>query len=220
MKNILSILFLVISIGNATAQKVNVESSSLETNDGYNAAFAVSIPHASLKTVERKWSDFLKDNNAKVKSSKSEMNGKNAIIKNIGPDTLQIYSKIDEVVEGVSLTVAVSKRGSYIAPATFPADAKMMERILKDFATPIAKDALDNKISVASKLLGVKMLDLEDMHRRDKRLASDIEKMKVRISENERERKDLEKQMEELSKDVEGKKTGLESIKNMAKDLE
>ena len=96
MKNILSILFVAISIVNASAQKVNVEPSSLQTDDGYNAAFTVNIPYASLKTVEKKWTSFLKDNNAKVKSSKSEIEGKNATIKAIGPDTLQIFSKIDE----------------------------------------------------------------------------------------------------------------------------
>ena len=220
MKSIIWLFVVVISISNAAAQKVTVEHATMNTNDGYNSAFVVFIPHASMRTVEKKWIEFLKDHNAKVKSTRSEISGKNVTMKAIGPDTLQIFSKIDEAPAGVSVTAAVSRGGTYFAPSTFPADTKIIERMLKDFATPIAKESLDDKVSVAAKLLSVKLLDLENLKRTDKRLASEIERMKVEISENERERKDIDKQVSNLDKDIEGQKGNLETIKNMAKDLE
>lgn len=219
MKNILVVLFIAFAISDSAAQKVTVENTSMKMDDGYNSAFAVFIPHASTKTVEKKWVGFLKDNNARVKSNKDGISGQNAMINAIGPDTLQIFSKIEEAPGGVLLTSAFRKEGTYIAPATFAGDAKLLERILNDFATPIAKNELDNKISIATKLLSVKMVQLQNLQKKDERLVSDIEKMKVKIAENEREQKEIKEQQTGLNKDIDEQKTNLETIKNMGKDL-
>ena len=220
MKTIISILFICASVQLANAQKITVTNSSEELGNGYNSAFTVFIPHTTERDVERKWISFLKDNDAKVKSSKKGINGQNAIIKSICPDTLQVFSKITENAEGISLSAAFSKNGTFIAPSTFADDSKMIEKILHSMALPLAKEGLEDKVKVAQKLLEAKISDQEGLEKTNNKLANENEKMKKQTQENEREIKDNEHKISDLKADVENKKTSLDAIKNKSKDLE
>jgi hypothetical protein len=51
--------------------------------------------------MEKRWTSFLKDNNAKVRTSKGQIKGENTIIKGLGPETLQIFSRLIEDEDGV-----------------------------------------------------------------------------------------------------------------------
>ena len=220
MKKIFSILFVCSSVLLANAQKITVTTSTEELGNGFNSAFTVFIPHTTVRAVERKWVDFLKDNDAKVKTSKKGINGQNAVIKAICPDTLQVFSKIDENAEGISLIAAFSKNGTFISPSTFVDDAKMIDRVLHTIAMPLAKDGLEDKVKAAQKLLDAKISDQEELEKRNTKLANEIEKMKKETQENEREIKDNEHKIIDLKADVENKKTTLENIKNKSKDLD
>ena len=220
MKNILTILLIYLSGLYATAQKISVTTSTEELGSGYNSAYTVFIPHSTERAVEKKWIDFLKDNDAKVKSNKHGINGQNAVIKSICPDTLQVYSKITENADGISLIAAFSKGGTFIAPATFNDDSKMIERMLQGLALPLAKDGLEDKIKAASKGLDGKLRDQESLEKQNEHLASENEKMKNKISDNEREIKDNDHKISDLKVEVENQKNNLDGIKNKAKDLE
>ena len=220
MKNLLLIGVICFTVFSVSAQKISVTTAAAELGNGYNSAFEVFIPHTTEKAVERKWVDFLKDNDAKVKSNKNGINAQNAVIKSICPDTLQVYSKISENAEGITLAAAFSKKGTFIAPATFAVESRMVERILHDLALPLAKDGLNSRIKVATKLLEAKISDHEDFEKRNERLSSENEKMKTQISENEREIKDNEQKISGLKSDIDNQKNNLDSIKNKAKDLE
>ena len=220
MKTIISILIICATVQLANAQKITVTNSSEELGNGYNSAFTVFIPHTTERDVERKWVSFLKDNDAKVKSSKKGINGQNAIIKSICPDTLQVFSIIAENAEGISLSAAFSKNGTFIAPSTFADDSKMIEKILHSMALPLAKEGLEDKVKAAQKLLEAKISDQEGLEKTNNKLANENEKMKKQTQENEREIKDNEHKISDLKADVENKKTSLDAIKNKSKDLE
>lgn len=205
---------------NASAQKVTVITSAEELGNGYNTAFNVLVPHSTEKAVERKWVDFLKDNNGKVKSNKKGINAANALIKSICRDTLQVYSKIAETSEGILLSAAFSKNGTFIAPTTFDVESKMIDKILYELMLPLAKEGLKDKIKDATKILNGKISDNEDLEKRNDRLTSENEKMKSQISDNEREIKDNQNKIADLKAAIENQKNTLESIKSKEKDLE
>ena len=220
MKNILSILFICLTLAEANAQKITVTTSTEELGNGYNTSYTVFIPHTTERAVEKKWIDFLKDGDAKIKSSKHGINGQNAVIRSISSDTLQIYSKITENADGISLSAAFSKNGTFIAPATFDAESRMIERMLHGLALPLAKDGLNSKIKVSTRLMEGKISDNEALEKRNARLVADNEKMKTQISENDREIRDNENKISALKAEMENQKNNLESIKSKARDLE
>ena len=220
MKYVLTLLAVCLVVTKISAQKISVTTAAVELGNGYNSAFEVFIPHTTVRAVERKWVDFLKDNDAKVKTSKKGINGQNAIIKSICADTLQVFSKITENAEGISLSAAFSKNGTFIAPSTFADDSKMIEKILHSMALPLAKEGLEDKVKVAQKLLEAKISDQEGLEKTNNKLANENEKMKKQTQENEREIKDNEHKISDLKADVENKKTSLDAFKNKSKDLE
>ena len=200
------------------AQKITVNPVSENLGGGHNPAFQVFIPHASVKSVEKKWNRFLKDYHAKVKTSKDEITGQNFILKS--KDTMQVFSRINENAEGVTLTAAFSSGGTFVAPGTLQSEYEVLDRLLKEFALPIARDGLEEKANDANDLLKEKTKAYETLVKRNEHLHDANEKMKSEISDNEREIRENEGKIGSMKTVVEQQKKAVEEIKAKSKEME
>lgn len=201
------------------AQKVKIEHALEQLGQGYNSAFRVSIPHATMKTVEKKWNSFLKSNKAKVRSSKGTIKGENAIINGIGPDTLQIFSKLVEDADGIILKVAFQKGGTFISPESDGSYNSRLEQILTDFAMEISKDGLNDKLAMAAELLKDTQREQANLEKSNERMATDNENMKKKIAENESTIEENKARVEELKKRIKEQQGSLEILRGKFGEL-
>lgn len=203
----------------AIGQKISIEHSLDQLGEGYNPTFRIKIPHATEKVVEKKWTSFLKDNGARVRTSKGQIKGENAIIKGIGPDTLQVFSRLIEDEDGMLLKVAFIKGSSFVSPTADPEYCRRLEDILKDFALLHAKDGLNKKVEIASELLEDSQKEQRNLIKATERLAQDNEDMKKKIAENEQTIEDNKKKTEDLKVKIEGQEKSIELLRSKFTEL-
>lgn len=219
MKKAGLILWIVLLVTGVNAQKVSIEHALDQLGEGYNPTFRIKIPHATEKVLEKKWSGFLKDNDAKVRSSKGQIKGENAIINGLGPDTLQIFSRLSEDEDGMLLKVAVLKNGVFISPTADPDYCKRLETIFGDFAFNQAKEGLNKKIEDTADLLKDTQKEQSDLVRENEHLASDNESMKKKIAQNENTIDDNSKKSDELKQKIQAQQKSLELLRGKLSEL-
>ncbi len=213
---ILSVIFL--SFYCVSAQKITITAGSENLGGGNNPAFLVFIPHVNAKTVEKKWTSFLKDYHAKVKSSKDEITAQNFVLRD--KDTLQVFSRIAEKEDGVMLSAAFSRQGIFISSENSQSDYDIISKMLHDFALPVAKDGLDKKIEAASSELSAKEKERDNLVNRNAQLRKKNEKLKEEMIDNEREINDNENKIGNLKDAIDKQKNAADEIKSKSKDID
>ena len=88
MKTLTAILFFLFFSAFGFSQSVIVDEGLEKLGGGYNAAIRVYLPFVADDLLADAWVDFLKENKAKVKKSKEEINAKNVVINGLGADTI------------------------------------------------------------------------------------------------------------------------------------
>lgn len=218
MKSILTMMSACLIATQLNAQKLSITNGSENLGGSYNPTFQVFIPHANEKSVEKKWKSLLKDYRAKVKSSKDDINGTNFVLKE--KDTMQVYSRIIENADGITLNAAFSREGVFITPTTDQNDYDMLSKLLHDFALPIAKEGLEKKVDNADDLLKKKSKEHDNLVKRNEKIVKENEKMKEKISDNEREATENETKIGSLKTIIDQQKTAVEDVKSKSKDLQ
>ena len=219
LKKICFILALLFVGQYASAQRVKIEHALEQLGDGYNSAFRISIPHATMKSVEKKWNSFIKSNDGKVRSSKGIIKGENLIINGISPDTIMLFSKLLEDADGIMLKVAFRKKGVFVSPESDASYNSRLEQILMDFAFELSREGLNEKLEVATKLLKDSQEEQADLEKSNERLASDNESMKKQISENEATIEENKSKIEELKQKVKGQQGSLDILRGKFGEL-
>lgn len=202
-----------------SAQTVIIETGIEELGEGFNQAFRIAIPHIKPEDLEKSWRSFIKKNDGKVKASKKGIRGENIVIRGLGHDTLQFYSRIIEDKDGSMLKVAVENRETIVSATSNPQLHSGLERVLRDFALQNSKEGLDRKITI-----GVGMLNLTNRNRtklesENKRLEADNERMKKAISANETKLEENKKKIENLKKQSEEQDESLKQLRGKAGEL-
>jgi chromosome segregation ATPase len=146
--------------------------------------------------ISKRWSSYLKDFDGKLKNNKGEYFLDNAKIPSISPDTLDIYSKVEELDENVVVTVAINKNGEYINNASGQYVAA--DDLLKKFVTQVKKEKADEAYEAAEKKLRELERDMKSLKSKNEDLSSDIKTMQSRIADNERSIKENEKRMDDM----------------------
>jgi hypothetical protein len=213
-------LIIVCTVNVCYSQRISIEPQMEKIGDDYRQSFKLFIPHSTVKAVSKEWSGFMKDHKGRVKSSNGQLSATNVLMPSVYNDTLQVDAKIVQDPDGVILFAAFSADEINISPTTHPAESETINRMLHDFALPLSKEGLENKISAAEKLFNASIKESEEVAKRNERLAADNEKMKDQIRDNEREIKDNEGKISTLKSQISDNKTALDSIKMKGKELE
>jgi regulator of replication initiation timing len=184
VKKLFFLLLLLASLA-GFGQKVSIEYAIDQVGDGYNSTCRVKIPHASEKILDRRWTNFLKDNKGKVRTSKGQTRGENVRINGLGHDSLQFYSRYMEDADGMLLKVAVMRGGAFLSFKDNNSFNRQLENILLDFALTVSKEGLDRKVEEAEAMLASSKKEQNGLVKTNERLSLENENMKKRISENE-----------------------------------
>ena len=220
MRTFMSMLFLFLSFSLVAQYKIKVRESEEKIGGKKNPCLVVNIYEASKNEVEKSWEKKMKLFDAKF-SAKSEMIATNAMIKELGNKTLDIYAQaIEKNQNEIELIVAVDLGGAFMNAKNHGYQYRFFEKLLNDFARQLTIDALDNKIKEQEKIVDKNQSELEKMQKQKEKLESDVKLYKKRIAETENEiSKNIQEQAEQQKKiDTENKI--LEEIKQRRNKIE
>jgi hypothetical protein len=209
----------VISIA-AYADKVKVSESRENIGGGSNNALVITIYEASADDILKEFKGVMKDYNAKVSSKDDGLFGDNAVIKAMGNNTVDIYAKVQKVKDGESkLIVAFDLGGAFLNSGDHKDQYKVAKDIVENFAIKMQKDAINEQLAAATKLLEKMQDQQKDLEKKNGNLKDDIkdwqEKIKkaeddIKVNEDEQVKKKAE--IETQLKVVNGVKDKLKSV--------
>lgn len=186
MKTLIVILFFLFVSVFGFSQSVIVDEGLEKLGGAYNTAIRVYVPYTSEDLLVDKWVDFLKENKAKVKKSKEEINAKNVVINGLGADTMIVYSTIVQVDSGYQLEAVFMRENIAVSTKSHPKEASWLIKFLKDWGKNISNQSLLNKIEDQEKVLKDKGKDKKSFENNTEYLEQSNANMKKQISDNEK----------------------------------
>jgi hypothetical protein len=186
MKTIIALLFFLFFYAFGFSQSVIVDEGLEKLGDGYNTAIRVYLPYVADDLLAEAWIDFLKENKAKVKKSKEEINAKNVVINGLGADTLIVYSLITPVDSGLQLAAVFMRENIAISTKSHPKEASWLIKFFKDWGKNISNQALLNKIEEQESVIKDKGKDKKSLENNTNYLEQSNANMKNQIGENEK----------------------------------
>jgi len=221
-KQILTIAIAISSL-QFFAQDIKVKESNESFSNGGHNALTVTLYVTDIDMVEKEWKSQMKDFGYDKSNEKGgEYFFDNVLMKQLGNNTLDVYSKVTELKgdKAVQLSVAFDLGGAYLSSSEHKDKFEYVKKMIHDFAVKITKEALDDQIKNAGKVLSTLQGKQSSLEKDNKGLASDIEdynkKIKKANEEIEQNKKDIETKKVEVTaqqKVVEGIKAKKESIK-------
>lgn len=207
----------------AFAQKIEVKEGSEKFSTGSQNALSVTIHSATKDDVESKWKSLLKDfKNEKVKSNGGEIFGDNILIKDMGNNPVDIYTTFTEDKKTMTVTmhVAVDLGGAYLKSSGEKDRYKVMEKLMKDFAVKMTKEALQEKVDIAAKALGKLEDQQKDLEKENKNLHGDIDDYNKKIAKANEDIKTNEQNQQKKKTEIEAQKKVVEEAKKLVEKVD
>lgn len=195
------------------AQSGQIQYGSATFNgSGQVSSSSVEIEKAEKAMVAKRWSSYIKDFDGKVKNSKGEYFQDNTKMSAISPDTLDIYSRVEESGDNVVITVAINKNGEFINNGSGSYVA--IDDMLLSFEKIVKKEKADQEYEEAAKALKTLERSLNELKDKNTKLASSIQDMKSDIADNERTIKSNDKSIEEMNSKIREQDDLVKSLKS------
>ena len=215
MKKITTLLFLA-ACSNSFAQEIRIKDGSEKFSSGSHDCFITSVYENDKDDVMSKWKSLLNDfKDEKVSRSGNEIFGDNIVIKDWGNNPVDIYTKFEEDKDKkeVKMYVAVDLGGAYLKSSGDKDKVKYIEKLMKEFAVEMTKDAIKEKVKEAEKAFS-KLEDAQHtLEKENKSSKSDIEDYKEKIKKAEGEIKTNEEEQVKKKAEIEAQKKVVDEVK-------
>ncbi|HXU28261.1 MAG TPA: hypothetical protein VN698_13605 [Bacteroidia bacterium] len=221
-KHILTIALAISSL-QFFAQDIKVRESNESFSNGGHNALSVTLYVTDANMVEKEWKSKMKDFGYDKSSEKSnEYFFDNVVMKELGNNTMDVYSKVTEQKseKTVTLTAAFDLGGAYLSSSEHKDKFEYVKKMMHSFAVKITKEEIDDQIKAAGKVLSNIQDKQAGLEKDNKGLADDItnynQKIKKANEQIEQNKKDIETKKGEVAaqqKVVEGIKAKKESVK-------
>ena len=221
-KQILTLAIALASV-QLLAQEIKVKESTETFSNGAHNSLSVILYVTDVNLVEKEWKSQLKSFGYDKASEKNdEYFFDNVLMKPLGDNTLDVFSKVDEIKaeKAVRLTAAYDLGGAYLSSAMHKDKFEYVKKMMHDFAVKITKEALDDQLKDAGKALSTLQSKQTALEKDNKGLADDItnytEKIKKANDEITQNKKDIETKKGEVAtqqKAVDAIKAKKESVK-------
>lgn len=185
-------------------KKITIDERTKSFADGSHNALIVNIYEADEDLILKEWKRLMKDYDAKV-TSKKETFADDAMIKNLSPNTVDIYAFAEKNSDGdFNLVVAFDLGGAFLSSSQHSDKYRTAEKILHEFAVNTAKEAIKDQLKDEEHNLSRMEKDQQSLERDKENLLKNIEDYKQKIIKAEDDiktnEKDQETKKEEISK--------------------
>jgi len=173
--------------------KIKVEEKSENIGGGSHNCLVVTIYDAKPDDIKKEWKSEMKDYNAKVTSG-DEIVADNALIKDISANTCDVYAKTEKgsADNETVFTVGFLLGETWLTSSANPASYKAAEKIVKDFATKMTKEAIADIVAAEQKKMDNLNSDQKDLEKKNKSLNDDIVSYQKKIDQAKYDIKDNE----------------------------
>ncbi len=219
-KILLSLALAVSGAITVCAQKIKVKEESENLGGGSNPALSVVVYETDENTVEKEWKSLMKKYDAKVSNSGGEIFADNALVRDIGANTVDVYAKVKKEENGTRLVIAVNLGGAFMSPSQHSKETKVFEKMLEDFARNLAKESVAAQLKLAQKEQEKMEKKQERLVKDNENLHNDIEKYKEKIKKAEDDITQNLKDQEESKKNIESQKKAVEAVQQKASKIE
>lgn len=169
------------------SQKVKVKESSESIGEGSHNAIVVTLYGVNPSDAEDEFKSSMKGFDGKKSSKGGTVFIDNALIKEMGPNTVDIYGKANGKKGDPEITfiVAFDLGGAFLNSSEHAAQYKAAEKIVKDFAIKAIKNAVEEQLKDAQKIQSKLEDNQKDLEKENKSLNSDIDDYKEKIKKAE-----------------------------------
>lgn len=184
MKKLLIIAGLLIPSLQLCAQKVKVDSEKKDIAGAKRDAFTVVIPEADQSSVEKGWRSLMKKYDGDI-STKTGVFADNAKIPEISQNTVDVFALTEKMDNATKLIVAFDLGGAFLSSSMHPAQYKVAEKMIREFAVKAATEGVEEKLKEQEKILREADENVKDLVKENEKLKSSIESYKKKIEEAE-----------------------------------
>jgi len=193
-------------------RKIKVHEENEKFSTGSKNALVATIYESTPDDIEKAWKKLMKDYGAKM-TMKKEIFADDALIKDMSPNTCDIYTFVRKINDDENeIVVGVDLGGAYLSSSEHSSKYKIMSRIIYDFAVQASIDAIKEKQKDAEKVLAEKEKEKEDLIRDNEKLAKDIEDYKNKITKAEGDIEKNKTLQSDKEKEIETQKKVVEEI--------
>ena len=219
MKKLLPLMLIFLfSIQISFAQKTVIRNEIAEIAGGSHPASVVTLENTELEKVEKEFSSYLKKQKGKQDKSDGIIFQDNAIVKDISPDTIDIYAAFRTSGKDVTVILAVNRNGQFINNER--GSERGVETLLYEFAVGFRKEQASAALDVAEKALKVIEKNYEKLVDSTNDLKKENEKMKEKISDNESTIKSNQEQISKNKAELNVQKELVKSKESILKSIE
>jgi len=141
-------------------KKIEVIEVKRVFSTGTQNALSFVIYNANLKDVSKAWEKQLKELDGKV-SNKKEYFADNCLVKEMGSNSFDVYSNLEESLgEGIRVYAAFDLGGAYLSLASHSNQFTIAKNILYTFALEQNRAVVNAEIESANKVLSNKEAEL------------------------------------------------------------
>jgi chromosome segregation ATPase len=222
MKKITTLFFaLIVASSFAQKIKISVEEKSEKIGGGSHNCLVVTIYDASRDDVEKEWKSKMKGYDAKV-SSKDDIFADNAIIKEISENAIDVYARTEKGSNEneVKFIVGFQMGEDWLNSSKYAAQYKAAEKIVKEFATKMTRDAIGDKAKEAEKKLNGLKDDKASLEKKNKDLNTDIVDYKDKIKKAEEDIKKNEEEQKSKQAEVDAQQKAVDDLKARQNSVE
>ncbi|OFX22349.1 MAG: hypothetical protein A2033_09810 [Bacteroidetes bacterium GWA2_31_9] len=215
---ILVIVFLF-NFHSFSQKKITIDERTKSFADGSHNALIVNIYEADEDLILKEWKRLMKDYKAKV-SSKKETFADDAMIKNLSPNTVDIYAFAEKNSDGdFNLVVAFDLGGAYLSSSQHSDKYRTAEKILHEFAVNTAKEAIKDQLKDEEHNLSRMEKDQQSFERDKENLLKNIEDYKQKIIKAEDDIKTNEKNQETKKEEISKQQKFITEIKEKQSNI-
>ncbi|MES2395703.1 MAG: hypothetical protein V4549_06855 [Bacteroidota bacterium] len=187
MKKILTLAIAAFISFSGFAQKVKVKESNESIGEGSHNSLVVTLYGVNPDDAEDEFKSFMKEYDGKRSSKGGAIFIDNALIKEMGPNTIDIYGKANGKKGDPEITfiVAFDLGGAFLNSSEHKDQFNTAEKIVKDFAIKAIKNAVEEQLKAAQKIQSKLEDNQKDLEKENKSLNSDIEDYKAKIKRAE-----------------------------------
>jgi hypothetical protein len=169
------------------AQKVKVKESNESIGEGSHNALVVTLYGVNPSDAEDEFKSFMKEYDGKRSSKGGAIFIDNALIKEMGANTIDIYGKANGKKGDPEITfiVAFDLGGAFLNSSEHKDQFNTAEKIVKDFAVKAIKNAVEEQLKAAQKIQSKLEDNQKDLEKENKSLNNDIEDYKAKIKRAE-----------------------------------
>ena len=200
-------------------KKITIDERTKSFADGSHNALIVNIYEADEDLILKEWKRLMKDYKAKV-SSKKETFADDAMIKNLSPNTVDIYAFAEKNSDGdFNLVVAFDLGGAYLSSSQHSDKYRTAEKILHEFAVSTAKEAIKDQLKDEEHNLSRMEKDQQSFERDKENLLKNIEDYKQKIIKAEDDIKTNEKNQETKKEEISKQQKFITEIKEKQSNI-